>query len=104
MQVIVFAIPVFLLAIAAEYAGVSGAGAAGLSRQRRRQLADIGILSQISGAFSKLLTIGIYTALVLFSHVALWPLPADQSPGLGRRAGGLRLLLLLEAAHGQVAA
>ena len=75
-KVIVFATPVFLFMIALEYWW-------GLSRARKGTgrntytLSDtinsinLGILSQLSGALSKLLTIGIYT--VVFSTVALYP-------------------------------
>ena len=76
MNIIVFAIPVFLLAIAVEY------GASVWMGRRIYRLNDavnslsLGILSQISGVFTKLLTIGIYAAL--FSEVALWKLPAND--------------------------
>ena len=75
-KVIVFATPVFLLMIALEYWW-------GLSRARRGTgrntyaLSDtinsinLGVLSQLSGALSKLLTIGIYT--LVFSAVAVYP-------------------------------
>ena len=75
-KVIVFATPVFLLMIALEYWW-------GLSRARKGTgrntytLSDtinsinLGILSQLAGALSKLLTIGIYT--LVFSAVAIYP-------------------------------
>ena len=75
-KVIVFATPVFLLMIALEYWW-------GLSRARKGTgrntytLSDtinsinLGVLSQLSGALSKLLTIGIYT--LVFSAVAVYP-------------------------------
>ena len=75
-KVIVFATPVFLLMIALEYWW-------GLSRARKGtgrntytfsdtvNSINLGILSQLSGALSKLLTIGIYT--VVFSTVAIYP-------------------------------
>ena len=75
-QVIVLATPVFLALIALEYA---------VGRVRRRdtyRLADalssigLGIMSQLTGLFVTLLTVGIYTAV--FEHLALWRLPADS--------------------------
>ena len=69
-QIIVLATPVFLLLIAIELA-------VGWRRQRNTyRLADavssisLGALSQTSAVFTRLLRIGIYTAL--FEHVALW--------------------------------
>jgi alkylglycerol monooxygenase len=69
-QIIVLATPVFLLLIAIELA-------VGWRRQRNTyRLADavssisLGMLSQTSAVFTRLLRIGIYTAL--FEHVALW--------------------------------
>jgi sterol desaturase/sphingolipid hydroxylase (fatty acid hydroxylase superfamily) len=74
-QIIVLATPVFLLLIAVELL-------VGIKRGRNTyRLADalnsigLGIMSQLTGLFSKLLMIGIYTAL--FTHVALWKLPAN---------------------------
>ena len=69
-QIIVLATPVFLVLIAIELA-------IGWRRQRNTyRLADavssisLGMLSQTSAVFTRLLRIGIYTAL--FEHVALW--------------------------------
>ena len=69
-QIIVLATPVFFLLIAIELA-------VGYKRQRNTyRLADavssisLGMLSQTSAVFTRLLRIGIYTAL--FEHVALW--------------------------------
>ena len=69
-QIIVLATPVFLVLIAIELA-------IGFKRQRNTyRLADamssisLGMLSQTSAVFTRLLRIGIYTAL--FEHVALW--------------------------------
>ncbi|MFY3383772.1 lysoplasmalogenase family protein [Paracidovorax sp. MALMAid1276] len=69
-QIIVLATPVFFLLIAIELA-------VGWRRQRNTyRLADaissisLGMLSQTSAVFTRLLRIGIYTAL--FEHVALW--------------------------------
>ncbi len=76
MNVIVFAIPVFLLAIAVEYAAAVALGRRVYRLNDAVNSLSLGILSQISGVFTKLLTIGIYTAL--FSKVALWTLPAND--------------------------
>ncbi|MDP3227946.1 MAG: lysoplasmalogenase family protein [Acidovorax sp.] len=69
-QIIVLATPVFFLLIAIELV-------IGYRRQRNTyRLADavssisLGMLSQTSAVFTRLLRIGIYTAL--FEHVALW--------------------------------
>ena len=69
-QIIVLATPVFFVLIAVELA-------IGHRRQRNTyHLADamssigLGMLSQTSAVFTRLLRIGIYTAL--FEHVALW--------------------------------
>ena len=74
-QIIVLATPVFLLLIAIEFA-------VGVVRGRNTyRLNDalssigLGILSQASGVFTKLMTVGIYT--IVFEHVALARLPAD---------------------------
>ena len=69
-QVIVFATPVFLLLIAAEFAW-------GLARGRNTyRLNDavssigLGMLSQVTAVLMPLLKIGLYAAV--FEHVALW--------------------------------
>ena len=76
MNVIVYAIPVFLALMAAEY----GVGLA-LGRNVYRLNDAIGsltagILSQISGVFTLALRLGIY--VVVYDHFALMPLPADD--------------------------
>jgi alkylglycerol monooxygenase len=74
-QIIVLATPVFLIMIAAEW---------WIGRRRGRdtyRLGDalssigLGMLSQVSGVFTKLWTVGIYTWV--FQHVSLTTLPAD---------------------------
>ena len=74
-QVIVLATPVFLALIALEFA-------VGLARGRNTYrlndaLASIGlgVMSQVTGVFGRLLRIGVYT--LAFEHVALFRLPAD---------------------------
>jgi alkylglycerol monooxygenase len=70
-QIIVLATPVFFALIAIEYA---------IGRQRQRntyRLDDaissigLGMLSQISAVFTRLLRVGLYTAV--YSAVAIWP-------------------------------
>jgi len=70
-QIIVLATPVFFLLIAVEYA-------IGLKRQHNTYRLDdaissigLGMLSQISAVFTRLLRVGIYTAV--YSAVAIWP-------------------------------
>ena len=77
-KVIVFGTPVFLLLIALEYLW-SRRTSARVPAQRAYRLNDmvnsvsLGILSQLSGVLTKLLTIGIYTAV--FGAVAIFPNP-----------------------------
>lgn len=75
-QIIVLATPVFLALIALEFA-------VGVARGRNTyRLADtltsigLGVMSQVTAVFGRLLRIGIYVAL--YQHVALWQLPADS--------------------------
>jgi sterol desaturase/sphingolipid hydroxylase (fatty acid hydroxylase superfamily)/uncharacterized membrane protein YhhN len=70
-QIIVLATPVFFAMIAVEYA-------IGVKRQRNTYRLDdaissigLGMLSQISAVFTRLLRVGIYTAV--YSAVAIWP-------------------------------
>ena len=74
-QIIVIATPVFLLLIGIEFL-------VGLRRGRNTyRLNDalnsigLGILSQVAGVFSKLMTLGIYS--VVFARFSFWQLPAD---------------------------
>ena len=74
-QVIVLAMPVFLLLIALEFA-------VGWVRGRNTyRLADslnsigLGVMSQVMGVLAKLFMAGFYA--LAFEHVALWRLPAD---------------------------
>ena len=74
-QVIVLATPVFLLLIAVEFA-------VGIARGRNTyRLNDalssigLGILSQVTGVFTKLFAIGLYT--IAHAHLALADLPSD---------------------------
>ncbi|MDP2742620.1 MAG: lysoplasmalogenase family protein [Hydrogenophaga sp.] len=70
-QIIVLATPVFFVLIAVEYA-------IGLKRRHNTYRLDdaitsigLGMLSQISAVFTRLLRVGIYTAV--YSVVAIWP-------------------------------
>ena len=74
--VITWATPVFFALIALEWL---------LARRRGRALhagndavssIGLGVISQIVGVFSKLLTLGIYAWCL--QHLALWTLPADR--------------------------
>jgi len=74
-QIIVLATPVFLLLIAIELAF-------GLARGRNTyrwndalNSIGLGIMSQVTGVFGRVLRIGIYAAA--YEQVALWRLPAD---------------------------
>jgi sterol desaturase/sphingolipid hydroxylase (fatty acid hydroxylase superfamily)/uncharacterized membrane protein YhhN len=75
-KVIVFATPVFLLMIALEYwwglaRARKGTGRNTYTLSDTINSINLGILSQLSGALSKLLTIGIYT--LVFGAVAVYP-------------------------------
>ncbi len=80
-QIIVLATPVFFALIAIEYA---------IGRQRRHntyRLDDaissigLGMLSQISAVFTRLLRVGLYTAV--YSAVAIWPDHPFWTSGMG---------------------
>ena len=75
-QIIVLATPVFFALIALEFA-------VGLARGRNTyRLNDslnsigLGVMSQVTGVFGKLLRIGLYA--LVFEHLALWRLGADS--------------------------
>ena len=75
-KVIVFATPVFLLMIALEYwwglpAHAKARASNTYTLSDTINSINLGILSQLAGALSKLLTIGIYT--LVFSAVAIYP-------------------------------
>jgi sterol desaturase/sphingolipid hydroxylase (fatty acid hydroxylase superfamily) len=74
-QIIVLAMPVFLALIALDFW-------VGLRRGHNTyRLGDalasigLGVMSQVTGLFGRLLRIGLYT--LAFEHVALWTLPTD---------------------------
>jgi hypothetical protein len=75
-QVIVLATPVFLLLIGLEFAWGLRRERLGTGRNTYRlndaiNSISLGVLSQLSGVFSKLLTIGIYSGV--YASVALFP-------------------------------
>jgi sterol desaturase/sphingolipid hydroxylase (fatty acid hydroxylase superfamily) len=74
-QVIVLATPVFLALIALEF--VVGVARGRNTYRLNDALASIGlgVMSQVTGVFGRLLRIGVYT--LAFEHVALLRLPAD---------------------------
>lgn len=74
-QIIVLATPVFLALIAVEFVVGRARGRNTYRVNDALNSIGLGILSQITGLFTKLMSIGIYTAV--FAHVALWELPAN---------------------------
>jgi sterol desaturase/sphingolipid hydroxylase (fatty acid hydroxylase superfamily) len=75
-QIIVLATPVFLLLIGIEFLVGRARGRNTYRVNDALNSIGLGILSQLAGVFTKLLTIGIYTAG--FAHVALWQLPVNS--------------------------
>ena len=74
-QVIVLATPVFLGLIAAEFAVGRARGRNTYRLNDALNSIGLGVMSQVTGVFGKLLRIGVYT--LAFEHVALLRLPAD---------------------------
>lgn len=74
-QIIVLATPVFLLLIGIEFLVGHVRGRNTYRVNDALNSIGLGILSQLTGVFAKLMTVGIYTAV--FAHVSLWQLPAD---------------------------
>ncbi len=70
-QIIVLATPVFLLMIAAEYIWSRARGLAVYRLNDAINSISLGVVSQLSGLFTKLLAVGIYTAV--YHAVAPWP-------------------------------
>lgn len=86
-QTIVLATPLFALLIAIEYAVARARGRSAYRLNDAVGSISLGVLSQTSAVFTRLLRIGIYTAL--FEHVALW-----RSDTFWTSAGGWLLALL----------
>ena len=74
-QIIVLATPVFLLLIALEYAVGRARGRNTYRLNDTLNSIGLGVMSQVTGVFGKLLRIGMYT--LVFEHVAITRLPAD---------------------------
>ncbi len=74
-QIIVLATPVFLLLIALEYAVGRARGRNTYRQNDTLNSVGLGVMSQVTGVFGKLLRIGMYT--LVFEHVAITRLPAD---------------------------
>ena len=74
-QIIVLATPVFLLLIAIEFAVGLRRGNNTYRLNDALNSIGLGIMSQLVGVFTTLMTVGIYTAV--FERVSLWQLPAD---------------------------
>ncbi len=75
-QIIVLATPVFFLLIAVEFAwgrarSRKGAGRSGYRLDDAINSISLGMLSQISAVFTRLLRVGIYSAV--YASVALYP-------------------------------
>ena len=80
-QIIVLATPVFFLLIAIEFAWGWAKGRNTYRLNDAITSIGLGMLSQISAVFTRLLRVGIYTAV--YSAVALWPDNAFWSSPLG---------------------
>ena len=80
-QIIVLATPVFLLLIAVEFAWGYAHGRNTYRLNDAINSISLGVLSQLGGLFTKLLTLGIYTAV--YSAVALYPDTAFWSTWYG---------------------
>ncbi|WP_363324869.1 sterol desaturase family protein [Eleftheria terrae] len=74
-QIIVLATPVFLLLIAIEYAVGVARGHNTYRLNDALSSIGLGVMSQLTGLFTALVTLGIYSAV--YDHAALWQLPAD---------------------------
>ena len=72
---ILFAVPVFLVLMAAEYAVARHRGVVADRTDDTVPCLSLGIVSQLVGVFTELLTLGVYTAV--YQHAALWHLPTD---------------------------
>ena len=75
-QIIVLATPVFLLLIALEFAVGVARGCNTYRLNDALNSIGLGVMSQVTGLFGKLLRIGVYT--LAFDHVALTVLPASS--------------------------
>ncbi|HPM67474.1 MAG TPA: sterol desaturase family protein [Piscinibacter sp.] len=76
-QVIVLATPVFLALIALEFAVGRARGRDTYRLNDALNSIGLGIMSQITGLFVALFTLGIYTAV--HEHLAIWSMPKDSA-------------------------
>ena len=74
-QIIVLATPVFLLLIALEFAVGHARGRNTYRLNDTLASVGLGVMSQVTGVFGKLLRLGVY--VLAFEHLALWRLPAN---------------------------
>ena len=74
---ILFAVPVFLLLMALEWWWARRRGMAVYRAADTVASLSLGMVNQGVGVFSKLLALGLYTAV--YEHAALWRLPADSA-------------------------
>ncbi len=75
-QIIVLATPVFLLLIAIEFAVGHARGHNTYRLNDTLNSIGLGVMSQVTGVFGKLLRVGLYT--LVFEHLALTRLPVDS--------------------------
>ena len=73
-QIIVLAMPVFLLLMALEFAVGRARGRNTYRLNDPLASVGLGVMSQVTGVFGKLLRLGIY--VLAFDHLARWRLPA----------------------------
>jgi sterol desaturase/sphingolipid hydroxylase (fatty acid hydroxylase superfamily) len=74
-QIIVLATPVFLALIAVEFIVGWRRGRNTYRLNDALNSIGLGVMSQVTGLYGRLLRIGLYT--LAFEHLALWRLPAD---------------------------
>ena len=75
-QIIVLATPVFLALIAIEFVVGRRRGRNTYRLNDALNSIGLGVMSQVTGLYGRLLRIGVYT--LAYEHVALWRLPADS--------------------------
>ena len=76
-QIIVLATPVFLLLIGVEFVAGVARGHNTFRLNDALNSIGLGVMSQLTGLFGGLLTLGIYT--LAFNHLAPWPLRSDAA-------------------------
>ena len=76
-QIIVLATPLFFLLIGIEYVVGRRRGRDTYRLNDALNSIGLGVMSQLVGVFSALLTLGLYT--LVFEHAALWQLPAHAA-------------------------